>query len=422
MEVAILLGAVAAGVAILAAVVGVTRYFTQRDLTPRREQLEEQLEGERQRYANLVETVADFGRTGSTALQQKTEIDSQLESAMDMLRATDSSILVPEPLRRPSKLVCLSAFGDKPAEAKKITVPFGKGVAGYVFRYGKSTISNDLKTDKMHDKVVDTALKHETHNMLCVALRHAGEIIGVTEFMNKTGGFDENDQLIAERFASSMSQRIAEFTRNHENFQLSGIAREREAREATIMYFDLTASSVLFERLNMPRVIDLINDYFERQCEIAFRYGATVDKFLGDGAMLRFNVPRVVENHLVKAVEAALEMRADFEELKERWILYELPVDGIYSRIAISSGQVYEVIMGHPQYRETTVLGDPTYAAHRLCEIADRTRNIIVIDDNIYDNLMGQLAINALPLNDTTKPVAYELLGIKNRSSASGAR
>jgi len=46
------------------------------------------------------------------------------------------------------------------------------------------------------------------------------------------------------------------------------------------------------------------------------------------------------------------------------------PLAGLYIRIAIAYGQVYEAVVGHPQYQYVTVFGQSVNVAVNLCDAA----------------------------------------------------
>ena len=62
--------------------------------------------------------------------------------------------------------------------------------------------------------------------------------------------------------------------------------------------------------------------------EVIERHGGTVEKFIGDAVMAVFGVPRVHEDDALRAVRAAVEMRAALVEL------------GIAARIGVNTGEV----------------------------------------------------------------------------------
>lgn len=417
--------------AISAAIVAVTRHITQLQFRVGRERLEESIKRSEERYTELerrhkelLHELATARRIGTAALVKKADIDDQLLTAMRTLGAQASSILVRGAslgsFSEESALVFLSIFGPAAHELKRNRVPISESIAGTVFRTGTPYLAADAHKDSRFYDKADGLSKYKTEDILTCPLKYREEMVGVMQFLNKEGGdrFCPDDISVAETFAASLSGRVADFIRNPDNFEILGVAPAREAEEATVVFCDLTNSTLLFDTMNAPSAIDLINTYLERVCDVALSHGATIDKFLGDGVMLRFNVPRRVTDHTSEALKAALEIQATFDDLKERWAKGGYLVRGIYSRVAIACGPVYQAVIGHPQYQEMTIMGRAVNAAANLCDAALHDQNVIVIDENACATLGEKLSArlvatehlgNAIQLT----PSAYERLHIE---------
>ena len=126
-----------------------------------------------------------------------------------------------------------------------------------------------------------------------------------------------------------------------------------EARKTvTVLFADVAGSTALGEALDPELLRELLARYFERMKEIVERHGGTVEKFIGDAVMAVFGVPAVHEDDALRALRAALEMRAVFPEL------------GVEGRIGIASG---EVVTGT---EERLATGDAVNLAARLEQAA----------------------------------------------------
>ena len=138
----------------------------------------------------------------------------------------------------------------------------------------------------------------------------------------------------------------------------------------------------MFDTMDSIEVVDTINEYLERQADIVLRYGGTIDKYLGDGAMFVFNARRASgdSTHTAKAVEAAVAMQRDFVTLKRSWSELGMPLPALYNRVTVACGQVLLPIMGHPQFQQVTVFGDTVGRAAHLCEAAPRDHNVLLVD------------------------------------------
>ena len=93
-------------------------------------------------------------------------------------------------------------------------------------------------------------------------------------------------------------------------------AKTREQRKTvTVLFCDVTGSTELGERLDPEALRALLAWYFERMKAIVERHGGSVEKFIGDAVMAVFGVPIVHEDDALRALRAAVEMRAAFSEL-----------------------------------------------------------------------------------------------------------
>ncbi len=198
---------------------------------------------------------------------------------------------------------------------------------------------------------------------------------------------------------------------------MMGVVADRKDEYATILFCDLTSSAQLFRELNVSAAIHHINEYLEGLCNVAFRYGATVDKYVGDGVLFRFNVPHPVRDHPAAAVRAALEMNEVFDVLKQEWLTMGEILNGVYTRSGIAYGPVQRATIGHPQYQYLTIFGTAVNAAVNLCDNGVRDRNVVLIDEQLYQQLPETVRVDQLPQTSLGKAQnytksAYEVLSI----------
>lgn len=86
----------------------------------------------------------------------------------------------------------------------EVRFPAGQGIAGSVFTSGAGEIIPDAYADPRFNRWVDTETGYRTRNLLCVPIRNnRGEVIGVTQALNKrTGEFDTEDMQALEALSS----------------------------------------------------------------------------------------------------------------------------------------------------------------------------------------------------------------------------
>ncbi|MGZ4360547.1 MAG: AAA family ATPase, partial [Gaiellaceae bacterium] len=120
----------------------------------------------------------------------------------------------------------------------------------------------------------------------------------------------------------------------------------------TMVFCDVVGSTALGESVDPEALQGLLALYFERMKAIVESHGGSVEKFIGDAVMAVFGVPAVHEDDALRALRAAVEMRAAFPEL------------GVQGRIGVNSG---EVVTGT---EERLATGDAVNVAARLQQAA----------------------------------------------------
>jgi len=86
------------------------------------------------------------------------------------------------------------AGGEAGAKLKKMTLPVGQGIAGWVAKHGKSEIVADTTQDPRFAGQFDKKSGFITKSLICVPMFFRGELIGVAEVLNKRHGtYTEKD-------------------------------------------------------------------------------------------------------------------------------------------------------------------------------------------------------------------------------------
>jgi adenylate cyclase len=135
-------------------------------------------------------------------------------------------------------------------------------------------------------------------------------------------------------------------------------------KEITIMFSDIKSFTTYSSTMTPEEISTTLNEYFDAMTDIVFRYGGTVDKFIGDGLMVFYGAPEPQPDHAVRCVKAAIEMQRKCRELRMRWEpVGRLP---LRIRIGINTGEVVVGDLGSVRRMEYTVLGSDVNLAQRL--------------------------------------------------------
>src|SRR6266511_3727208 len=164
-----------------------------------------------------------------------------------------------------------------------------------------------------------------------------------------------------------------------------------EARKVvTILFSDVTGSTVLGEALDPESLRQLMGRYFQEMRAVVQRHGGTTEKFIGDAIMAVFGIPRLHEDDALRAVRAAVEMREALHELNDEferaWGIR------ILARIGVNTG---EVIAGDSSLGEAFVVGDAVNVAARLEQTAEP--GTVLIGDATYRLVRDAAIVDAVP-------------------------
>ena len=89
-------------------------------------------------------------------------------------------------------------------------------------------------------------------------------------------------------------------------------------KEVSVLFSDIRSYTTLTEKLQAEEVVAMLNSYFEEMVDSVFRYGGTLDKYIGDALMAVFGSPAPLEDHAWCAMQTAVEMRYRLEEYNSK--------------------------------------------------------------------------------------------------------
>jgi adenylate cyclase len=156
-----------------------------------------------------------------------------------------------------------------------------------------------------------------------------------------------------------------------------------QEKEITIQFSDVRSFTSLSEKLTPTQVTNLLHDYLTPMTRIITGHQGTLDKFIGDAVMAFWNAPLDIENHQLKAVQAALEQLDRLDDLNKLFVeKYGFP---IAVGIGVHSGRVRVGNMGSADLFDYTLIGDNVNLASRLEGLTKYYGQKLVVSQAIVD-------------------------------------
>ena len=172
------------------------------------------------------------------------------------------------------------------------------------------------------------------------------------------------------------------------------MSRGGARREAAVLFSDIRGFTSMSEQMSAEQVTAMLNEYFEVMTDVVFQFGGTLDKYLGDGVMAVFGVPKDDGRAPENAVRCALQMQTALRSLnRARQGRGEPP---LAVGIGINHGELIWGAVGSRRTLDYTVIGDVVNTASRLCSAA--VSGQVLVGDAVRGALPpGRFELETLP-------------------------
>ena len=226
---------------------------------------------------------------------------------------------------------------------------------------------------------------------------------------------------------SVRNERITELTENMRRYlspqlfeRISGGnldigSRANRRRRITVFFSDIVGFTDMTDTVEPEVLSDVLNRYLEAMVEIATRWGATIDKFIGDAVMVFFGDDDETDpaEGAWRCVRMALEMQADVGRLLDA--LSTGADRRLQTRMGINTGVCTVGNFGSVKHRVSyTAIGGGVNIASRL-ESAAPAGGILISGSthNLIADRIRAEPRGPLKLKGVSHPVeAWEVLGL----------
>jgi adenylate cyclase len=145
-----------------------------------------------------------------------------------------------------------------------------------------------------------------------------------------------------------------------------------QRKKLTVFFSDIKGFTASTAKWQPEDITFLLNSYFSEMSKIAFEYGGTLDKFIGDAMVIFFGDPDThgVKEDALRCVKMALAMQRRMSELQILW--REMGSDKTFQvRMGINTGYCDVGNFGSDLRMDYTIIGSEVNLAARLEQAAD---------------------------------------------------
>ena len=164
-----------------------------------------------------------------------------------------------------------------------------------------------------------------------------------------------------------------------------------ETTQLTVMFADIRNFTPMSEKMEPTEVVSLLNDLFSRLGEEILAEKGTIDKFIGDAVMAFWNAPLKVEDHAMRAINAALRMRSALEDFNAN--SEALGRQPVALAIGCATGEACVGNIGSRVRFNYTAIGDVVNVTARIETSCRRVGYDIVISERLYAQADKGLAL-----------------------------
>ncbi|HXV82185.1 MAG TPA: adenylate/guanylate cyclase domain-containing protein [Candidatus Binatia bacterium] len=175
-------------------------------------------------------------------------------------------------------------------------------------------------------------------------------------------------------------------------------------REVTVVFLDLRNFTTFAELCEPEEVMGVLREFHAEMGSLILKHEGTLERFTGDGLMIFFNDPVVVEDHAIRALRMALAMRDRVNEMSILWRKH-----GYDLSLGIGIAQGYATIgaIGFEGRLDYGAVGAVTNLAARLCseakggQILTNQKTLASFEDLVEAEPVGEVSLKGF-----AKPIA----------------
>ena len=177
----------------------------------------------------------------------------------------------------------------------------------------------------------------------------------------------------------------------------------------TVLFADMPAIDDLMSDMESEEFVDFLNEFQSSMTRIIYECGGTIDRIVSVGIKAFFGDPVPHDDHAVRAVRAALHMKAHLGEMRPRWFPAAHDVD---LHVGIHTGYATVGMVGPEQCTDYTAVGRNVALARSILQEAEPGQ--ILLSGRTYDGVREEFYTESaqVTLRGSQRPMTvYKAMG-----------
>ncbi len=162
--------------------------------------------------------------------------------------------------------------------------------------------------------------------------------------------------------------------------------RGEKLHDVVVLFADIRGFSHISQQLSPEDLIAFLNSLLTTLTRCIDAFDGYVDNFIGDAIMAVFSLPRPQPWDADRAVRASLLMCTEMERFRRRQPAH---LATTHLGIGLCEGDLVAGLIGSPQKRSYTVIGDAVNTASRLEGMTKQLGAQILIENNVVQKLQN---------------------------------
>jgi class 3 adenylate cyclase len=208
---------------------------------------------------------------------------------------------------------------------------------------------------------------------------------------------DHNEMRAAKKAKERMSEKLSRYLSPQIRDEIASGKTDAKIdssrKELTFFFSDIVDFTETTDHLESEALAELLNNYLDEMSQIALKYKATIDKFIGDAIVAFLGAPRSlgVKEDAIQCVKMAIEMRDRMHFLREIWASKGISAP-FHIRMGINTGYCTVGNFGCHERMDYTIIGTQVNLAARLEKKAETGQ--ILISHQTYMLVRDEICCN----------------------------